>query len=234
MAQQHDIRVIPPEESLAIINRYRNIDPMEAMIPLLQEIQTRWGFITEAVANQIAEELKLSITEIYGVITFYSFFRFSPRGGRVLMTCEGTSCYTRGAGLIRGAVEARLNVGPGQTSADGTVTFEPSSVCLGACDLGPLAECEGRFYTFLTPQTANAMIDDLVAQADADVGHGHGIEGGPANVGPGKDTGHGANGHDMGPYGFGPTAHDLGSAEETPNPDPSGPHRSGLLPKGLQ
>jgi len=221
MAQQHDIRVIPPEESLAIIDRYRNIDPMEAMIPLLQEIQTRWGFITEAVANQIAEELKLSITEIYGVITFYSFFRFSPRGGRVLMTCEGTSCYTRGAGLIRGAVEGRLNVGPGQTSADGKVTFEPSSVCLGACDLGPLAECEGRFYTFLTPQTANAMIDDLVAQADADLGHGAAA------------TGHGANGHDMGPYGFGPTAQDLGSAEETANPDPSGPHRSGLLPKGL-
>jgi NADH:ubiquinone oxidoreductase subunit E len=221
MAQQQDIRVIPPAESLAIIDRYRRIDPMEAMIPLLQEIQTRWGFITEAVANQIAEELKLSITEIYGVITFYSFFRFSPRGGRVLMTCEGTSCYTRGAGLIRGAVEARLNVGPGQTSADGKVTFEPSSVCLGACDLGPLAECEGRFYTFLTPQTANAMIDDLVAQADADLGHGAAV------------TGHGANGHDMGPYGFGPTAQDLGSAEETANPDPSGPHRSGLLPKGL-
>jgi NADH:ubiquinone oxidoreductase subunit E len=224
MAQQTDIRVIPPEESLAIIDRYRNIDPMEAMIPLLQEIQTRWGFITEAVANQIAEELKLSITEIYGVITFYSFFRFSPRGGRVLMTCEGTSCYTRGAGLIRGAVETRLNVGPGQTSADGKVTFEPSSVCLGACDLGPLAECEGRFYTFLTPETANAMIDDLVAQADADQAHG---------AAPGQASGHGANGHDMGPYGFGPTAQDLGSAEETPNPDPSGPHRSGLLPKGL-
>jgi NADH:ubiquinone oxidoreductase subunit E len=224
MAQQHDIRVIPPEESLAIINRYRNIDPMEAMIPLLQEIQTRWGFLTEAVANQIAEELKLSITEIYGVITFYSFFRFSPRGGRVLMTCEGTSCYTRGAGLIRGAVEARLNVGPGQTSADGTVTFEPSSVCLGACDLGPLAECEGRFYTFLTPETANAMIDELRAHADADLGHG---------AAPVPATGHGANGHEMGPYGFGPTARDLGSAEETPNPDPSGPHRSGLLPKGL-
>lgn len=224
MAQQTDIRVIPPAESLAIIDRYRNIDPMEAMIPLLQEIQTRWGFITEAVANQIAEELKLSITEIYGVITFYSFFRFSPRGGLVLMTCEGTSCYTRGAGLIRGAVEERLKVGPGQTSADGKITFEPSSVCLGACDLGPLAECEGRFYTFLTPQTANAMIDDLLAQADADQAHG---------AAPGQETGHGANGHDMGPYGFGPTARDLGSAEETPNPDPSGPHRSGLLPKGL-
>ena len=50
--------MIPPDESLAIINRYRNIDPMEAMIPILQEIQTKYGFITEAVANQMAEELE--------------------------------------------------------------------------------------------------------------------------------------------------------------------------------
>lgn len=226
MAQHGDIRVIPPDESLAIINRYRNIDPMEAMIPILQEIQTQYGFITEAVANQMAEELKLSISEIYGVITFYSFFRFSPHGGRVLLTCEGTSCYTKGAGLIRGVVEERLQVGPGQTSADGRVTFEPSSVCLGACDLGPMAECEGRFFTFLTPQTAAAMVDELRAQG-ADGGHSEAVA-------PGTASGHGPAGRNMGPYGFGPTALDLGSALDTANPDPSGPHRSGLLPKGLQ
>jgi NADH:ubiquinone oxidoreductase subunit E len=229
MAQPHDIRVIPPEGAHAIISRYQQIDPMEAMIPILQDLQTQYGFITEAVANQMAEELQLSITEIYGVITFYSFFRFSPRGGRVLLTCEGTSCYVRGAGAIRGAVEDRLNVGPGQTSADGKVTFEPSSVCLGACDLGPLAEVEGRYYTHLTPQKVNAVIDELLAADDS----AHATSGGPANLEPGKDQGHGHAGYNLGPYGFGPTALDLGSAMDTPNPDPSGPHRSGLLPKGL-
>jgi NADH:ubiquinone oxidoreductase subunit E len=216
------VRVIPPDESLAIINRYRQVDPLEAMIPILQEIQTRFGVITEAVANQMAEELKLSISEIYGVITFYSFFRFSPQGGRVLLTCEGTSCYVKGAGLIRGAIEDRLNIGPGQTSADGTITFEPSSVCLGACDLGPLAECAGRYYPFLTPQKINAVIDEL--QTLGSEHNGHGAE---------QPAGHGPAGVDMGPYGFGPTAADLGSAFDTPNPDPSGPHRSGLLPQGL-
>ena len=228
MAAAPAVRVIPPAESLAIIERYRKIDPMEAMIPILQELQTQYGFITEAVANQMAEELKLSISEIYGVITFYSFFRFSPHGGRVLLTCEGTSCYVRGAGALRGAVEDRLDVGPGQTSADGKVTFEPSSVCLGACDLGPIAECEGRTFTFLTPQKINAIIDELQAM---DAGHGTG----PANVGHGADQppGHVGAGPDMGPYGYGPTARDLGSAIDTANPDPSGPHRSGLLPHGL-
>jgi NADH:ubiquinone oxidoreductase subunit E len=215
MAQQQDIRVIPPEESLAIIDRYRNIDPMEAMIPLLQEIQTRWGFITEAVANQIAEELKLSITEIYGVITFYSFFRFSPRGGRVLMTCEGTSCYTRGAGLIRGAVEARLNVGPGQTSADGTVTFEPSSVCLGACDLGPLVEFDGQYYSHVDTAKMNSLLDEWLAAPTGETVHGHG----PAAA-------------DLGPYGFGPTAEELGSA--LPFETAPGERRSGNPTRGTR
>ena len=88
-------------------------------------MQTKYGFITEAVANQMAEELELSISEIYGVITFYSFFRFIPHGGQILLTCEGTSCYVRGAGALREAVETRLNVGPGQTSADGRVWNSP-------------------------------------------------------------------------------------------------------------
>ena len=227
MAHQQDSHVIPPDEAHAIFERYKAIDPMEAMIPALQELQTKYGFVTEAVANQMAEELELSISEIYGVITFYSFFRFIPHGGQILLTCEGTSCYVRGAGAIRTAVETRLNVGPGQTSADGRVTFEPSSVCIGACDLGPMAEAAGRYYTHLTPEKINRVIDELIA-LDGAGGHG-----GPANVGHGADQPHGHTDHPLGPYGFGPTALDLGSAMDTANPDPSGPHRSGLLPKGL-
>ena len=210
---EHTNGVIPPEESLAIINRFRDVDPMEAMIPILQDIQTRYGHITEAVANQMADELGLSVTEIYGVITFYSFFRFTPRSGRVLLTCEGTSCYVRGAGHIRRAIEDRLNCGPGQSSADGKLAYEPSSVCIGACDLGPLAEVDGRYYTHLTPEKINAVIDELLAE-EPSAGE------------------HGAGRPDMGPYGYGPTALDLGSAIDTPNPVPE-PLHSGLLPKGL-
>ena len=59
------------------------------------------------------------------------------------MSCEGTGCYVRGAAQVRQAVEDRLNVGPGETTADGT-DFRAASICLGACDLGPLVEVEGR------------------------------------------------------------------------------------------
>src|SRR4051812_42643580 len=108
------IRTIPAEDVLAIIDRYREVDPMEAMIPVLQEVQVKYGFITEAVVNQLAEEMGISVTEVYGVVTFYSFFRFSPAGGRIILTCEGTSCYVRGAAKIRELLDERLHIAPGE------------------------------------------------------------------------------------------------------------------------
>jgi NADH:ubiquinone oxidoreductase subunit E len=205
------VRTIPPEDVLAIIDRYRHVDPMEAMIPVLQEVQVKYGFITEAVVNMLAEEIKISVTEIYGVITFYSFFRFSPAGGRIMLTCEGTSCYVRGAGRVREAIDQRLNIAPGQTTADGRLSFEPMSVCLGACDLGPLVEIEGRYYTHVTPEKMNAIIDEWLAYEEDGHAEGHGDLATAQGV-------------------FGPTAAELGSAlpfEGTP-----GPAQTGMRTKG--
>src|SRR5437588_4853413 len=151
-------REIPPAEITAIIDRYRHVDPIEAMIPVLQEIQVKFGYVTQRVVEQMAAELGISETEVYGVVTFYSFFRFSPRAGHVIMSCEGTGCYVRGAAKVREAIENRLNVGPGQTSEDGFFTFEPQSICLGACDLGPLVDIEGTYYSHVTPEKMDAIL----------------------------------------------------------------------------
>ena len=78
----------------------------------------------------MAAEMSISETEIYGVVTFYSFFRFSPRAGHVIMSCEGTGCYVRGAARVREAIENRLNVGPGETTAK--TASSPSSRNLSA------------------------------------------------------------------------------------------------------
>src|SRR5689334_8964884 len=151
-------RAIPPVEITGILDRYRHVDPIEAMIPVLQEIQTKYGYITQSVIEQMASELSISETEIYGVVTFYSFFRYSPRAEHVIMSCEGTGCYVRGAARIRETIENRLDVGPGGTTADGMFTFEPQSICLGACDLGPLVEIEGTYYSYVTPEKMEAVL----------------------------------------------------------------------------
>jgi NADH:ubiquinone oxidoreductase subunit E len=210
------VRIIPPDEAHGVIDRYRDVDPMEAMIPILQELQTRYGFITEAVVNQMAEELGISVTEIYGVVTFYSFFRFSPAGGRTLLTCEGTSCYVRGAAKLRERMEDRLHIVAEQTTSDGRLTFVPMAVCVGACDLGPVVEVEGQYYDHVTPEKLDAIIDEWQAKPLGEVAHGHGAAA------------------DMGPYGFGPTAEELGSALPNAAPQPVTPARTGLRTKGTR
>jgi NADH:ubiquinone oxidoreductase subunit E len=152
-------RAIPPAEITAIVDRYRHVDPEEAMIPVFQEMQTQFGYITQAAADQVCADLGLPEADVYGVLTFYSFFRYTPRAGHVIMSCEGTGCYVRGAAKVRAAVEERLKVGPGETTPDGHWTFEPQSICLGACDLGPLVDIEGRFYSHVAPEKMNAIID---------------------------------------------------------------------------
>lgn len=152
-------RAIPPGEITTLLDRYRHVVAIEAMIPVFQEIQTKYGYITQAVADQVCSELGLAEAEVYGVLTFYSFFRYTPKAGHVIMSCEGTGCYVRGAARVREAIENRLNVGPGATTEDGHWTFEPQSICLGACDLAPLVEIEGRYYSHVTPEKMNSIID---------------------------------------------------------------------------
>jgi NADH:ubiquinone oxidoreductase subunit E len=209
------VRIIPPAEAHAIIARYSNVDPMEAMIPILQEIQTQFGFVSEPVVNQMAEELGISVTEIYGVVTFYSFFRFSPVGGRILMTCEGTSCYVRGAGKLRELLDDRLHLTADATTGDGRISFVPQSVCLGACDLGPLVEFDGQYYSHVDTAKMNSLLDEWLAAPTGETVHGHG----PAAA-------------DLGPYGFGPTAEELGSA--LPFETAPGERRSGNPTRGTR
>jgi NADH-quinone oxidoreductase subunit E len=199
-------REIPPAEITALLDHYRHVDPEEAMIPVFQQMQTQYGYITQAAAAQVSAELGLPEANVYGVLTFYSFFRYSPRAGHVIMSCEGTGCYVNGAAHVRQAVEDKLNIGPGETTADGHWTFEPQSICLGACDLGPLVDVEGRFYSHVTPEKMSTIIDQWESD-DA------------ATFPPVGDNLSGGVDHHKyaGNYGFGPPSEDLYAGYEVEN-----------------
>jgi NADH:ubiquinone oxidoreductase subunit E len=215
-------RALPREEISAIIDRYRHVDPSEAMIPVLQEMQVKFGYITQDAAQQMAEELGLAASDVYGVITFYSFFRYTPRAGHVIMSCEGTGCYVLGAAKVREAIENRLNVGPGETSADGHFTFEPQSICLGACDLGPLVDIDGTFYSHVTPEKMNDILTQWQEAGD------------DMPVGDNMTGGH--RPHYEGGHGFGPTVEELYSDYDVARFMPtgtSGPLSSASAPAGV-
>ncbi len=130
------------------------------MIPLLQGTQNLYGFIPEAAFNLISEHTGLSISEMYGVATFYAQFRLKPAGKIVIKVCHGTACHVQNANTITDAVEEALHIKDGETTNDGLFTLE-SVACLGCCSLAPVMMIGDESYGKLTGKSAVKVINDI-------------------------------------------------------------------------
>jgi NADH-quinone oxidoreductase E subunit len=129
-----------------------------ALIPVLQEAQGAYGFLPKDVIRRIAETLKIPVSQVYGVVTFYSQFHMNPRGRNIIRVCQGTACHVRGAKAVLQAVEDELHVTPGQTTADERFTLETVD-CLGACGLAPVMMVNDETHGRLTPETVCKILD---------------------------------------------------------------------------
>ena len=117
-----------------IISKYRG--KPGSLIPVLEEIQEEIGYLPRCVQRKVAEGLGLPLSEVYGVVTFYSFFTMVPRGRHTVRVCLGTACYVRGSKKIMEELCSILKVNPGQTTSDRRFSLETVR-CLGACGLAP-------------------------------------------------------------------------------------------------
>ncbi|QQK08441.1 complex I 24 kDa subunit family protein [Miniphocaeibacter halophilus] len=116
-----------------------------AVMPALQRAQQDYGFIPEAIVDIIALELGIHTSEIYGVATFYSQFRFEPKGEIDIAVCTGTACYVKGANDILTELTNLLGIKNGETSKDGKYSIEGIR-CIGACGLAPVIKVNGDIY----------------------------------------------------------------------------------------
>ena len=121
-----------------------------ALIPVLQEAQNIYGYLSEGVLAHISQELKMPLSRIYGVVTFYSQFYLTPRGRHTVRVCRGTACHVRGGKNIRKSVQQFLGIEENETTADYKFTFE-TVACLGACALSPVLLVDKTYYGKLTP-----------------------------------------------------------------------------------
>jgi len=128
------------------------------VIPLLQAVQQKHGHLPAGVLEALAKRTGISLTQMYGVATFYAQFSFEPRGRHVVRPCRGTACHVRGAKRIVSSVEKRLGVADGGTTSDLKFTFE-TVACLGTCFLSPVMTVDDRFYGNLTPEKATTILD---------------------------------------------------------------------------
>lgn len=140
----------------AILEKYRGIKG--ALIPVLQEAQDAYGFLPKDVLACIAEKMKIPVSQVYGVVTFYSQFHLNPRGRNIIRVCQGTACHVRGAKAVLKALEDELQIAPGQTTADQRFTLE-TVACLGACGLAPVLMINEDTHGRLKPETVCQLLD---------------------------------------------------------------------------
>ncbi|MDI9520159.1 MAG: NADH-quinone oxidoreductase subunit NuoE [Bacillota bacterium] len=118
-----------------VINKHK--DEKGALMPVMQEAQNIFGYLPQDVQIEIAEGLGITLSEVYGVATFYSQFALQPKGEHVISVCMGTACYVKGAQAVLDKLSESLGVAPGETTADGKFTLMATR-CLGACGLAPV------------------------------------------------------------------------------------------------
>ena len=119
-----------------VLEKYGN--QRGALIPILQQVQGLYGYLPRPVLNVISKRLRLPMSKIYGVATFYSQFYLERRGRHVLKICDGTACHVKGTPALLHAVREQYGVEPGQTTKDYELTLEVV-YCLGSCALAPVA-----------------------------------------------------------------------------------------------
>lgn len=123
-----------------------------ALIPVLQEAQHAYGYLAKDVVERIADKLQIPVSQVYGVITFYSQFHLNPRGRNIIRVCQGTACHVRGGKAILKALEDNLKVSAGETTPDLKFTLE-TVACIGACGLAPVLMVNDDTHGRLTPDS---------------------------------------------------------------------------------
>ena len=141
----------------AIIEKYKG--KPGGLIPALEEAQIALEYLPMAVQKRISAGLNLPLAQIYGVVTFYSFFTMKPRGKHTVRVCLGTACYVRGGKSIAENMVKEFGIAEGDTTPDRMFTYETVR-CLGACGLGPVVVVDDNVHGKVKP----AKIKDVLSK----------------------------------------------------------------------
>ena len=141
----------------AICDRY--VDEKTPLMMILSDIQREFGYIPLDVQEIVSERTGISVAEIYGVVTFYSFFSLQPKGKYVIGCCLGTACYVKGAQQVIDKFSELLGIAPGETTEDGLFTIDALR-CIGACGIAPAVSINGQVY----PKVSVSSVSQIIAE----------------------------------------------------------------------
>ena len=152
--QGHDARTVV--EWRAEIGHRFPVDP-SLVIPVLQYVLAAAGYLPQSAVQATADHLRVPISRVLGVASFYSQFHFEPRGATTIQVCRGTACHVRGSGAILRELEEHLGIKAGGTTPDLLHSIE-TVACFGSCALAPVLVRNGRVHGRQTGSTAKAMV----------------------------------------------------------------------------
>ncbi|TDU76664.1 NADH-quinone oxidoreductase subunit NuoE [Streptomyces sp. KS 21] len=155
-----DVRARLEADAQDVIARYP--DSRSALLPLLHLTQAEEGFVSRTGIRFCAEVLGLTTAEVTAVATFYTMYRRKPSGDYQVGVCTNTLCAVMGGDAIFDELKQHLGVGNNETTPDGKVTLEHIE-CNAACDYAPVVMVNWEFFDNQTPESAKAMVDDLIA-----------------------------------------------------------------------
>jgi len=145
------------------ITMKRNQYKPDALIEVLHAAQEAFGYLDEEVLAHVAHGLKLPLSRVYGVATFYHLFTLKPSGAHNCVVCMGTACYVKGGGKVMEALQEELGVEVGETTPDGNVSLMAAR-CLGACGIAPAVVYDGEIAGKQQPEQAIAKIKALLSR----------------------------------------------------------------------
>lgn len=131
-----------------------------SLITILQQTQDIFGYLPREAIERIADETGIAASEIMGVGTFYTQFRFEPVGKYLIMLCQGTACHVNSSELILQTIQDELGIHDGQTTADGLFSLK-CVACLGCCSLSPVMMVNEDTYGSLTPDKTKRILKEL-------------------------------------------------------------------------
>jgi len=137
-------------------NQYRQ----DALIEVLHKAQEAFGYLEEDVLEYVARGLKLPLSRVYGVATFYHLFSLKPSGTHTCVVCLGTACYVKGGGEIVTAMEKNLGISAGETTTDGQMSLVTAR-CIGACGIAPAVVLDGKVAGKQTPDSVIEKVQAL-------------------------------------------------------------------------
>lgn len=157
-----NLRCIRKFEKICEIVEKHGKNP-EKLIPILQEAQEEYRYLSEEIMIFIATSLNLSPARVFGVATFFSHFSLKPKGKYVIRICDGTACHVKGSTAVLEALRKRLKLDKENvTTADMLFTIETVS-CLGACGLAPVFMVNEQVYGNMTPSSSVDVIDKIIS-----------------------------------------------------------------------